>query len=169
MPAKVEAILAIGGNLGNRRQNIIDAAARLQSTTGIDVLAISPLVESAAMTPDGLDDTKPRYLNGIIQIETTITPKALLEVIRDVEAAGGRLRLERWGSRTIDIDIITYGRELIDTRSLTIPHPRAHERAFVLVPWAALNPDAVLPGFGRVFDLAESMQHQVWLPLNKDA
>jgi hypothetical protein len=169
MPAKVEAILAIGGNLGNRRQNIIDAAARLQATTGIDVISISPLVESAAMTPDGLDDTKPRYLNGIIQIETTLKPKALLEVIRNVEAAGGRLRLERWGSRTIDIDIITYGRELIDTRSLTIPHPRAHERAFVLVPWAALNPDAVLPGFGRVFDLAESMQHQVWLPLNKDA
>jgi 2-amino-4-hydroxy-6-hydroxymethyldihydropteridine diphosphokinase len=169
MPAKVEAILAIGGNLGNRRQNIIDAAARLQVTAGIELIAISPLVESAAMTPDGLDDTKPRYLNGVIQIETTLKPKALLEVIRKVEAAGGRLRLERWGSRTIDIDIITFGRQLIDTRSLTIPHPRAHERAFVLVPWAALNPDAVLPGFGRVFDLAESMQNQVWLPLNKDS
>jgi 2-amino-4-hydroxy-6-hydroxymethyldihydropteridine diphosphokinase len=169
MPAKVEAILAIGGNLGNRRQNIIDAAARLQVTAGIELIAISPLVESAAMTPDGLDDTKPRYLNGVIQIETTLKPKALLEVIRKVEAGGGRLRLERWGSRTIDIDIITFGRQLIDTRSLTIPHPRAHERAFVLVPWAALNPDAVLPGFGRVFDLAESMQNQVWLPLNKDS
>lgn len=169
MPAKVEAILAIGGNLGNRRQNIIDAAARLQVTAGIELIAISPLVESAAMTPDGLDDTKPRYLNGVIQIETTLKPKALLEVIRKVEAAGGRLRLERWGSRTIDIDIITFGRQLIDTRSLTIPHPRADERAFVLVPWAALNPDAVLPGFGRVFDLAESMQNQVWLPLNKDS
>ena len=165
----VEAILAIGGNLGNRRQNIIDAAARLQLTNGIDIVAISPLVESAAMTQEGLDNTKPKYLNGVIQIHTTLKPKALLEAIRAIETAGGRLRIERWGSRTIDIDIITYGRELIDTRSLTIPHPRAHERAFVLVPWAALNPDAVLPGFGRVFDLAESMQHQVWLPSSKDA
>jgi 2-amino-4-hydroxy-6-hydroxymethyldihydropteridine diphosphokinase len=169
MPAMVEAILSIGGNLGNRRQNIIDAAARLQSTGGIEVVAVSPLVESAALTPEGIDDTKPNYLNAVIQIHTKLKPKDLLEAIREIEVAGGRLRLERWGSRTIDIDIITYGRELIDTRSLTIPHPRAHQRAFVLVPWAALNPEAVLPGFGRVYDLAESMQHQVWLPSSKDA
>jgi 7,8-dihydro-6-hydroxymethylpterin-pyrophosphokinase len=72
------------------------------------------------------------------------------------------VRLERWAARTLDIDIITFGSELIETKSLIIPHPRAHERAFVLVPWAELDSDAVLPGHGKVFDLAAKLANQVW-------
>jgi 2-amino-4-hydroxy-6-hydroxymethyldihydropteridine diphosphokinase len=109
-----------------------------------------------------VDETKPNYLNGVVQIQTTLKPKELLEEIRRIETEHGRVRLERWGSRTLDIDIITYGDVLKAGKELTIPHPRAFERAFVLVPWAMLEPDAVLPGHGSVKELAAPMQKEVW-------
>ena len=91
------------------------------------------------------------------------TEVELLTEIRRTETEHGRIRLERWGSRTLDIDIVTYGDVLKATKELTIPHPRAFERAFVLVPWALLDPQAVLPGYGKVADLAEPIKDQVWL------
>lgn len=115
------------------------------------------------MTETGIDESKPNYLNGVVRIETSLKPKELLAEIRRIESDHGRVRLERWGSRTLDIDIVTFGDELKVGKELTIPHPRAFERAFVLVPWAMLEPDAVLPGHGLVSELAEPMKDQVWL------
>jgi 2-amino-4-hydroxy-6-hydroxymethyldihydropteridine diphosphokinase len=163
MAEPVRAILAIGGNLGKRRKTIRSALKALAVTPGIKKVICSPLVESSAVTAHGVDETKPNYLNGVVQIQTTLKPKELLEEIRRIETEHGRVRLERWGSRTLDIDIITYGDLLKAGKELTIPHPRAFERAFVLVPWAMLEPDAVLPGHGSVKELAAPMQSEVWL------
>jgi 2-amino-4-hydroxy-6-hydroxymethyldihydropteridine diphosphokinase len=163
MTEPVRAVLAIGGNLGKRRKTIRSGLKALAATKGISKVLCSPLVESSAMTEEGIDESKPNYMNGVVQISTTLKPKELLNEIRRIETEHGRIRLERWGSRTLDIDIITYGDVLKATKELTIPHPRAFERAFVLVPWALLDPQAILPGYGSVAELAQPLQDQVWL------
>ena len=163
MSEPVRAVLAIGGNLGKRRKTIRSGLKALAATKGISKVLCSPLVESSAMTEEGIDESKPNYYNGVVSIQTTLKPKELLAEIRRIETEHGRIRLERWGSRTLDIDIITYGDALKATKELTIPHPRAFERAFVLVPWSLLDPQAILPGYGKVADLAEPLKDQVWL------
>lgn len=159
---KTRAILALGGNLGDRVQTIRDAIAMLDAHPGITVKRESELYESFAMTSKGIDQSEPNYLNGVVEVATDLKPKKLLAVLNEVENHFGRVRLERWAARTLDIDIITYGSELIETKSLVVPHPRASERAFVLVPWAQLDPEAVLPGHGKVAKLAEPLSDQVW-------
>jgi 2-amino-4-hydroxy-6-hydroxymethyldihydropteridine diphosphokinase len=84
-------------------------------------------------------------------------------LVRKIEDDHGRVRLVRWGSRTLDIDIIVFGSEIKSGKELTIPHPRAYNRAFVLVPWADIEPDAVLPGYGSVKELAEPLRNELWL------
>lgn len=157
------AILALGGNLGNPREQINEATDALDQAKGIRVTARSPLVESFAVTEAGIDETAPRYLNGVVAVETTLEPEELLAKTRELEQAAGRTREKRWGPRTLDIDIIAYDRIDLKTESLTIPHPRAHERAFVLVPWSLMQPDAELPGRGKVADLAKPLADEVWL------
>ena len=163
MSEPVRAVLAIGGNLGKRRKTIRSGLKALAATKGISNVICSPLVESSALTEDGIDASKPNYMNGVVQIVTTLKPKELLTEIRRIETEHGRIRLERWGSRTLDIDIITYGTTIKDGKRLTLPHPRAFERAFVLVPWALMNPAAVLPGHGAVAALAEGVKNEVWV------
>ncbi len=157
------AILALGGNLGNPREQITEATDGLNQTQGIRVTARSPLVESFAVTEAGIDENAPRYLNGVVEVETSLEPEELLQKTRELEQAAGRTRETRWGPRTLDIDIIAYDRIDLKTDDLTIPHPRAHERAFVLVPWSLMQPDAELPGRGRVADLAKPIAEEVWL------
>ena len=159
---KTRAILALGGNLGDRAATIAEAVEAIDQHPEITVKKVSDLFESHAVTKDGVDPTQPNYLNGVIEISTSLKPKKLLEFLNSVETEFGRIRLERWASRTLDIDIITYGSELIESKSLIVPHPRAHERAFVLVPWADMDPEAVLPGQGKVKDLARELESQVW-------
>lgn len=156
------AILALGGNLGDPREQITEAIAALDAHEQIHITDTSPLVESFALTEAGIDESAPRYLNGVVEVETTLTPTQLLEVIHEVEAAAGRTRDVRWGPRTLDIDIIVFGDLHQKAADLTIPHPRAHERAFVLTPWSLMQPDAVIPGRGRVAELAESFPGEVW-------
>jgi 2-amino-4-hydroxy-6-hydroxymethyldihydropteridine diphosphokinase len=156
------AILALGGNLGDRKATIKAAIKDIKALDGVEVISKSPLYESFAATEDGPDESAPRYLNGVIEIETTLKPGNLLTELRKIETAHGRVRLERWGSRTLDIDIITYGSLIKDGKRLTIPHPRAYQRAFVVVPWAAMDPSAKLLGHGSVAALAEDLKSQVW-------
>lgn len=163
MAEPVRVILGIGSNLGKRRRQIRSALKQLASTAGIKNVYLSPLYESHAVTESGIDESAPKYLNGVIRLDTTLKPKELLEIVRTVEDAHGRVRLIRWGSRTLDIDIIVFGTEIKASKELTIPHPRAYNRAFVLVPWADIEPDAVLPGHGSVKELAEPLKSQVWL------
>lgn len=155
------AVLALGANLGDKRKTIETAIEQLAAQKKIRVLERSPLVESVALTETGLDDSMPKYLNGVIKIATQLRPKKLLQEIARIENLHGRIRLRKWDSRTLDIDIITYEDVFKSSKHLTIPHPRAHQRAFVLVPWNLMDPDALLPGHGKVSDLAESMTSQV--------
>lgn len=162
MSDAVRSVLALGGNLGDRVANFKSAVAAIDATKKIRVLKVSPLVESHALTEAGIDEKKPNYINGVIEIETKLKPKKLLKELRRIESEHGRVRIERWGSRTLDIDIITYGDRIIAKKHLTVPHPRAYERAFVVVPWASIDLLAVLPGHGKVIDLAETLKDQVW-------
>ena len=154
-------ILALGGNLGDREANIRAAFDGLKSHKAISKVKLSPMVESFAVTLDGVDESKPKFLNAIISLETSLNPKELLAFAQEIETAQGRVRLMRWDSRTLDIDIITFGSTLKATKNLTLPHPRAYERPFVLVPWMLLDPAAVLPGHGSVSQLAADMLDQV--------
>lgn len=157
------AVLALGGNLGDREANIDAAVEALANTKGIKVRGLSPLVESYAVTAAGVDESKPNYINAVVKVDTKLKPKKLLKEVRRIESELGRVRIEHWGSRTIDIDIITYGEEVRATKKLEIPHPRAFQRAFVLVPWAMLDEKAVLPGHGMVKDLSKNIENDVWL------
>lgn len=157
------AILALGGNLGDRKANIVAAVEAIDATKGIHAHKLSPLVESYAVTQAGVDESKPNYINAVLSIETRLKPKKLLRELRRIESELGRVRIERWGSRTIDIDIVTYGDRVISKKHLQVPHPRAYGRAFVMVPWSLIEPDAVLPGHGSVAILAETMKHDVWI------
>lgn len=154
MRVELPAIIALGSNLGDRERNLRDAVRAIHAIPGVIVTAASDIVESAAMKPDGVDVTAPGYLNAVIRVRSAITPDELLERINAIESDLGRTREVRWGDRTIDLDIITAGGAHESTARLTLPHPRAWERAFVLVPWLQIDHSARLPGFGTVADLA---------------
>lgn len=157
------AVLAIGGNLGDRIANIGAAVEALNDTKGLKVRGVSPLVESFAVTAAGVDESKPNYINAVLKVDTKLKPNKLLREVRRIESELGRVRIERWGSRTIDIDIVTYGDVIRSKKTLELPHPRAFNRAFVLVPWMLLDKDAVLPGHGLVAELAKSVENEVWV------
>ena len=148
------AVLAFGSNLGDRAATIRTALDALRAEPGLRVEAVSRLYETPALKLDGIDEEAPAYLNAVARIDTVLDPLALLALVNRVEDALGRLRTERWGDRTIDIDIVDYDGIVSDDERVTLPHPRAHERAFVLVPWLDVDPEAVLAGYGRVADLA---------------
>jgi 2-amino-4-hydroxy-6-hydroxymethyldihydropteridine diphosphokinase len=138
------AFVGLGANLGDREQTIRAAVAELP-----DVVAVSPLRET---DPVGVTD-QPQFLNGVAALETELAPRELLDVLLAVERRLGRERRERWGPRTIDLDLLLYGDAVIDEDGLKIPHPRLHERRFVLEPLADLAPQLVVPGLGGVEDL----------------
>lgn len=150
------AVIAFGSNLGDRAAILHAAATQLAEAAGVELLAMSTLHESIAVTPEGPDPAAPAYLNAVALARTTLTPDALLQLMHEVEKRNGRERGERWGDRTLDLDLIDFAglrRHPEDGAGLTLPHPRAHERDFVLRPWLEVDPDALLPGVGRVADL----------------
>lgn len=148
----VDAVLAVGSNLGDRLASLQAAVAALAAEPGLEVTAVSPVVETDPVGGPEQDD----YLNAVVLIRSMLSPRSLLAACHRAEATRGRERGIRWGPRTLDVDIVTYGSLVSRDDELALPHPRAHERAFVLVPWALLQPDAVLPGpgGGRVAALA---------------
>jgi len=147
------AVIAFGANLGDREATIAAATRELAGSDRVELVAVSPVYETAAQKTTGVDPTAPGYLNGVIVIETSLDPHALLDLLQRIEVEHGRVRDERWGDRTLDLDLIDFGgRELADER-LVLPHPRAWQRAFVLQPWLDIDPDAVLAGRGSVAEL----------------
>jgi len=147
------AVVALGANLGDREATVRQAVLALAAHPAMRVLAASPIVETPALRPEGVDEAAPAYLNAVVEVDTVLPPRALLAELHRIEAAHGRTREVHWGDRTLDLDLVTYGRERIADPGLVVPHPRAHERAFVLAPWAAMDEHAVLPGRGAVVDL----------------
>ena len=156
-----EAVLSLGGNLGNREQTISEAIDEIADLKGVKLKAQSSLYETVALTVAGEDEKAPKFLNCVVKIETRLEPKKLLKKLFEIENNHGRVRLERWGPRTLDIDIIVYGNELLQTKTLQIPHPRAHQRGFVLIPWAEIDSEAILPGHGSVAKLAAKFSSSV--------
>jgi 2-amino-4-hydroxy-6-hydroxymethyldihydropteridine diphosphokinase len=141
----VRAFLGLGSNLGDRLANLQEAVDRLGSVDGIQLVRTSRVYETAPLGPP-----QPDYLNAVVEVKTTLSPRELLEACLKVEAAMGRVRGARWGPRVSDVDVLIYDREDIDQPGLTVPHPRMHERAFVLVPLLELEADPVLPGGRRL-------------------
>jgi 2-amino-4-hydroxy-6-hydroxymethyldihydropteridine diphosphokinase len=147
------AILAIGSNLGDREQALRAALREIAALDGVVTVAASGIVETAAVKPEGIDLDAPAYLNAVVAVRTSLAPLDLLAALNGIEADLGRVRGTRWADRVIDIDIVSMGALELDSPTLTIPHPRAAERAFVLTPWLQLDEDATIPGRGRVSDL----------------
>lgn len=143
-------VLALGSNLGDREATIRSGVAAIGTLPGVAMTAVSGLVESAAVKPEGVDAEAPAYLNAVATLRTAQDPYWLLGALLAIERAHGRVRETRWGDRTLDLDIIAVGSVTLSTDRLTLPHPRAAERAFVLAPWLEVDPDATLPGVGRV-------------------
>jgi 2-amino-4-hydroxy-6-hydroxymethyldihydropteridine diphosphokinase len=130
------AYLGIGSNLGDRLAHLQHAVDGLAATAGITVVAVSPVYET---TPVG-GPPQPDYLNAVVAVDTTLTPRELLEVAHRLEAQAERVRAEQWGPRTLDVDVLLVDGELVEEPDLVVPHPRMSERAFVLVPLADLDP-----------------------------
>jgi 2-amino-4-hydroxy-6-hydroxymethyldihydropteridine diphosphokinase len=147
------AVIALGANLGNRADTIAEAIADLGRLPLTELVAAADPIESVAITLGGPDADAPRYLNTVALVDTRLAPTLLLGYLHAIEGRHGRERRERWGSRTLDLDLIAYGDVRSDDPALVLPHPRAAERDFVLDPWLSLDPEAVLPGVGRVADL----------------
>jgi dihydroneopterin aldolase/2-amino-4-hydroxy-6-hydroxymethyldihydropteridine diphosphokinase len=160
-PAR-RTVLALGSNLGDRLATLQGGVDALLDTSGLDLprpspsrlafVALSPVYETV---PVG-GPPQPEYLNAVLIAETTLPATALLRRTQAVEAAFGRVRQEVWGPRTLDVDVIVYGDVVSDDPELTLPHPRAWERAFVLAPWLDADPDAEIPGQGRVAELLDA-------------
>lgn len=153
MPTPTKAILALGANLGEREQTLRLAIAEVAGVPGVSLAWVSPQTESAALTLNGIDQNAPKYLNCVVAVTTTLEPERLLDELQKIEFRHGRVRDQRWASRTLDIDIVQFGDVIQSTERLTLPHPEAVNRNFVLTPWSLAEPDAELLGHGRIRDL----------------
>lgn len=140
------AYIAFGSNLGDRHAHLLAARERLCTMAGIDCLAASSLYESQ---PSGGPIGQGLYLNAVIAVATVLEPFALLQSLQEIEQEHGRVRSERWAERTLDLDLLLYNDLILQTESLTLPHPRLHERAFVLLPCAEIAPELLHPLYGQ--------------------
>ena len=150
----MRAYVGVGANLGDRRATIERAVELLRATPGVELLAVSSLRET---DPVGFAE-QPRFLNGAVELETTLKPRELLDVLLRVERDLGRTREgPRFGPRTIDLDLLVHGDRRLDEPGLTVPHPRLHERRFALEPLAELAPELEIPGRGPVAELLSGL------------
>jgi 2-amino-4-hydroxy-6-hydroxymethyldihydropteridine diphosphokinase len=140
--------VGVGANLGTPRETIAAALALLDQESDVELVAVSTLRET---DPVGYEE-QPRFLNGVVQLGTELSPRELLARLLAIETRLGRVRGQgpRFGPRTIDLDLLLYGEETVDEPGLTLPHPRLHERRFVLEPLAELDPALEVPGRGPV-------------------
>ncbi len=142
-PEPITAAIALGANLGDRRATLESAVRSLALTPGVDVLRVSSFIETAPVGPGEQDD----YLNGALVVQVTLAAHDLLERLQTIERVHGRDRAQtqRWGPRTLDLDLILYADRVIDEPGLHVPHPRLSERAFVLEPLAQIAPQMRVP------------------------
>ncbi|CAN5211294.1 2-amino-4-hydroxy-6-hydroxymethyldihydropteridinediphosphokinase [soil metagenome] len=147
---KTRAYVGLGANLGPREVTLLRAVDLLAAEPEIEVLAVSQLRDT---DPVGKVD-QPTYLNGAVAVETGLSPRDLLDALLRVEQELGRTRDgERWGPRTIDLDLLVYGGEIVDEPGLRVPHPRLQERRFALEPLVDLEPELAIPGLGKVAEV----------------
>lgn len=154
----IHAVVALGANLGDRDATLRAAVAALRALPLTDDVRVAAPVSSVAVKLRGADvgsgsyedPSAPAYANTVAIMRTRLAPTVLLRALHDIEDTHGRVRAERWGDRTLDLDIVAYGSVRSGDPALTLPHPRAAERLFVLEPWLMLDADAELPGAGRI-------------------
>lgn len=139
----MKSYLGLGSNLGDRLETLKVAVSLLDAVDGAHVTRSSRVYET---DPIGGPEGQPAFLNAVVEVETSLDARALLEACLGVERKMGRVRSERWGPRNIDVDLLTFGHERIDEEDLTVPHPLMHERLFVLAPLLELDADPSLPG-----------------------
>lgn len=148
----MKAVVALGANIGNPEEQLNLAVAMLREST--DLISVSSFhLTKAVGGPE-----QPNYLNAVCILESELPAMELLSLLHGVEKSLGRERVEHWGPRTIDLDLIQYGGILSSAQELTLPHPRAYERRFVLEPWAEIEPNATLLTHGRISDLLEQLK-----------
>jgi len=139
----MRAYVAVGSNLGDRWARLAQAARALRTAPGVAVVRGSRVWDAAPVGPP-----QPRYLNAVLELETTRTPGSLLSLLREVEQAAGRTRDVHWGARTLDLDLLLHGDLTVREPGLTVPHPGMESRRFVLAPLAELHPELIVPGLG---------------------
>ena len=147
----MQYVIALGSNLGDRYENL--SAALIKISKIAELLSVSKFYETA---PVGGPD-QPDYLNAVAIVAGDMTPTSLLLELQKIENSAGRTREVRWGARTLDLDIIIAEDVQLESEFLTLPHPRAHERAFVLAPWAEIDPAAHIIGKGPISYLLSSL------------
>jgi 2-amino-4-hydroxy-6-hydroxymethyldihydropteridine diphosphokinase len=147
----MKAVIALGANIGDPQEQIEIAIALLRES--LEVTSVSSIYKTA---PIGGPE-QPDYLNAVALVESELPARDLLALLHGIEKVLGRERIEHWGPRTIDLDLIQYGTLLSSADELLLPHPRAHERRFVLEPWVEIEPDAILLTHGKISDLLEQM------------
>lgn len=145
-----QAVLALGSNLGERRERLQSAVAALEDTPEVTIVAVSSVYETEPV--DALEGSG-KFLNAVVLIDTTLTVHTLLDRALAIEEAFGRERSVKGAPRTLDVDLLVVGQRVCDDEQLKLPHPRAHERGFVLVPWLEVDPEGEIPGKGFVADL----------------
>ena len=141
------AYVALGTNLGDKRRQLENALAALQQA-GVTVRRVSPFIETE---PYGVTD-QPAFLNGVCEVETTLSPQELLAILLKIETQQGRVRTRHWGPRVIDLDLLLYDDQIIDEPNLQVPHPDMENRGFVLQPLAAIAPQVVHPKLGQTIE-----------------
>jgi 2-amino-4-hydroxy-6-hydroxymethyldihydropteridine diphosphokinase len=147
----MKAVVALGANIGNPKEQLDLAISLLREST--DVIAVSSYYTTK---PVGGPE-QPDYINAVCTLESDLPALDLLSLLHGIEKSLGRERIEKWGPRTIDLDLIQYGGLLSKADELELPHPRAHERRFVLEPWHEIEPDAVLLTHGKISSLLEQL------------
>ncbi|GFZ98069.1 2-amino-4-hydroxy-6-hydroxymethyldihydropteridine diphosphokinase [Dyella caseinilytica] len=152
----MRAYVALGSNLGDSRKQLLDAINALADLPHTHLLARSHVYRTP---PWGMHD-QPDFLNAVVALETPLPPHELLDALLDIERAAGRERKERWGPRTLDLDLLHVAGKSVNDERLTLPHPHIAERAFVLLPLNELAPDLEIPGQGRVADLLRAVDTQ---------
>lgn len=148
----MKVVIALGANLGQPRAQVTRAIEEIREL--LNVIAVSSFYETA---PFGVPDSQPNYINAVIIGETDQKPMDLMKALLEVENLLGRTRSFQNAARLIDIDIIDLGGLFMESESLTLPHPRAHERRFVLEPWLEIDPSAHLPGRGPISELLAAL------------
>lgn len=148
------AALALGSNLGDRLEYLQAAVDALTDSPEIAPVAVSSVYETQPM---GGPTEQPAFLNAVLVVDTALSPRSLMERCQAAEDAFGRTREVPKGPRTLDVDVLACGDGTVDDDDLKVPHPRLSERAFVLVPWAEVDPDFAIPGLGQVADLCSAV------------
>lgn len=148
----MRVFIGLGSNLENPLEQIKTAIKDMKAMIDTELVACSSLYKSPPMGPQD----QPDYINAAIELETTLTPHSLLDELQKIEQQHGRVRKRHWGERTLDLDVLVYGEQVLKDDRLTVPHPGIAERAFVVYPLAELDSSLVIPGLGNVAQLVEA-------------